>query len=258
MPRGTPWRGSDRVTEQAAVRAHPPPLREALSVWAILLGALAVLQVVGLASGFVRQVVGAAAVAAFLWAPIRPLERRGQDAHDAGWRFDRVGADLGWAALACVAVLPPFTAVFAAFLRVLPSLPANLSRAVAPYIGHAHPFVFALGPRPLDLGGRILGNAAVAFSEEFFYRGYLTMRFEERWPPRRRILGAPMGRGAVLAAALFAVGHLLEPAPWRLFVFFPALVFAWVRARTGTVVGASICHFAFNVWLLLLERASFG
>jgi len=63
---------------------------------------------------------------------------------------------------------------------------------------------------------------------------------------------------AVLAAALFALGHLLEPAPWRLFVFFPALIFAWLRARTGTIVGAAICHFIFNVTLLLLERAAFA
>lgn len=246
------------MSEQAAVRAHPPPVREAVTVWAALLGALAVLQLIGLASAFVRHVVGAAAVAGFLWAPIRPLDRRGQDAHDAGWRFERLPADLGWAALACAVILPPFTAGFAAFVRVLPALPPAWLHALAPYVGSAHPFVFAIGPRPLELGGRVLGTAAVAFSEEFFYRGYLTLRLEERWPPRIRVLGAPIGRAAVVAAALFSAGHLLEPAPWRLLVFFPALVFAWLRARTGTVIGAAICHFVFNVWLLLLERAAFG
>ena len=71
------------------------------------------------------------------------------------------------------------------------------------------------------------------------------------------ILGAPLGRAAVVAALLFALGHLLEPAPGRLAVFFPALVVAWLRARTGTIVGPAICHFIFNVWLLLLERAAF-
>ena len=116
---------------------------------------------------------------------------------------------------------------------------------------------FTLGAAPWDTIGRLLGNAAVAFAEEFFYRGYLTLRLEERWPPRMRILGAPLGRAAVLAAVLFALGHLLEPAPWRLAVFFPALIFAWLRARTGTIVGAATCHFAFNAWLLLLERAAF-
>jgi membrane protease YdiL (CAAX protease family) len=139
----------------------------------------------------------------------------------------------------------------------LPRLPPELATRLAPYVGAAHPLRFRVGPDPWDLAGRIAGNAAVAFSEEFFYRGYLTLRLEERWPPATRILGAPIGRAAMLAAALFAVGHLLEPAPWRLAVFFPALVFAWLRARTGTVVGAAVCHFVFNVWLLLLERAAF-
>ena len=91
-------------------------------------------------------------------------------------------------------------------------------------------------------------NLAVAFAEEFFYRGYMTVRFEERWGPVR---------SALTAAALFAVGHLLTPAPWRLAVFFPALLFAWLRNRTGTIVGASIAHFLSNVWLLLLERSAF-
>jgi len=36
-----------------------------------------------------------------------------------------------------------------------------------------------------------------------------------------------------------------------------ALVFAWLRARTGTVVSAAICHFVFNLFLLALESAVF-
>jgi membrane protease YdiL (CAAX protease family) len=234
------------------------PAREAFFVWLAVLASLAVLRLLGLAVPLLHQLVGAVAVAAFLWAPMRMLERRGEDARDAGWRFDRLGLDVGLALLACAVILPPFALLFAWFVDALPRLPPAQARLLAPYVGHAHALRFALGPDPLDLAGRVAGNAAVAFAEEFFYRGYLTLRLEERWPAARRILGAPMGRGAVLAAVLFALGHLLEPAPWRLFVFFPALVFAWLRARTGTVVGAAVCHFCFNVTLLLLERAAFG
>ena len=90
----------------------------------------------------------------------------------------------------------------------------------------------------------VAGNAAIAFSEEFFYRGYMTARFEERWGPVR---------SALAAAALFALGHLIQPAPWRVMVFFPALLFAFLRNRTRTIVGASIAHWMCNVWLLVLE-----
>ena len=217
------------------------------------------MQIAGLAISFFHQLLAAAAVAAFLWVPLRMLERRGQDAHDAGWRFDRLGPDVAHALLAClVSLTATFAVAFSWFAGALGSLPPSQARLLAPYVSRAHPLRFTLGPDPFETWGRIAGNAAVAFAEEFFYRGYVTLRFEERWPPARRILGAPVGLGAVLAAALFAAGHLLEPAPWRLFVFFPALVFAWLRARTQTIVGAAICHFLFNVTLLLLERAAFG
>jgi membrane protease YdiL (CAAX protease family) len=236
----------------------PSPSREAVSVWAAVMGVLVAVRIAGLVVPLLHHLVGALAVAAFLYAPVKPLERRGQDAHAAGWRFDRLGADVAWALLACALILPPFTLAFWWFVRELPRLPVEFAALLAPYVGSAHALRFTIGPNAWDLAGRIAGNAAVAFAEEFFYRGYLTLRLEQRWAPRTRILGAPLGRAAVLAAALFAVGHLLEPAPWRLAVFFPALVFAWLRARTGTIVGAALCHFAFNVWLLLLERAAFS
>jgi membrane protease YdiL (CAAX protease family) len=234
------------------------PAREAISVWAAVMGVLAAVRIAALAVPLLQQLVGALAVAAFLYAPVKLLEQRGQDAYDAGWRFDRLGTDLGWGLFACAVILPPFTLAFSWFVHELPRLPPELATRLAPYVGAAHPLRFRVGPDPWDLAGRIAGTAAVAFSEEFFYRGYLTLRLEERWPPTTCILGAPMGRAALLAAALFAAGHLLEPAPWRLAVFFPALVFAWLRARTGTVVGAAVCHFVFNVWLLLLERAAYA
>ncbi len=234
------------------------PLREGLAVWAAVLVGLASVQLLGLAIPLLHQAVGALAVAAFLYLPTLALEQRGQDAHDAGWRFDRLGHDLAWSLGACAVILPLFALAFAWFVQALPHLPGH--SLIAPYAGAGHALRFAW-PRTqqaaLDLGGKVLGNAAVAFSEEFFYRGYLTLRLEEVWPPRSRILGAKMGRAALLVAVLFALGHLLEPAPFRLAVFFPALLFAFLRARTGTVVGASICHLLCNLWLLLLEQAAY-
>ena len=95
---------------------------------------LAAVRIAGLAVPFLHQLVGALAVAAFLYAPVKPLERRGQDAHDAGWRFDRLGGDLAWALIACAAVLPPFTLAFWWFARELPRLPPQ----IASQIGRAH------------------------------------------------------------------------------------------------------------------------
>lgn len=96
----------------------------------------------------------------------------------------------------------------------------------------------------------------VALPEEVFYRGYLQSRFDRRWPPRWRFLGANVGPGLFATAALFALGHLaIDPGPQRLAVFFPALLFGWLRARTGTVVAAVVVHGASNV--LIRAVASF-
>jgi len=217
------------------------PVREAVTVWAGVIAALAAVELVSLALPPLRQFVGALVVAAFLYVPARVLEKRGLDVRDAGWRFDRWPLDLAWGLGASAVVLPLFTVAFWQFPSWLGALPEALRRLLQPYAGMAHPLHV---PVTWDFAGRVAGNAAVALSEEFFYRGYVTTRFEERWGP---------ARSALAAAALFALGHLLQPAPWRLLVFFPALLFAFLRRRTRTILGASIAHFLSNVWLLVLE-----
>lgn len=215
------------------------PVREGVLVWAAVLIALGLSRLIPISG-----LTPALAVAAFLWAPLHFLEKRGQDAHDAGWRFDRLGADLAWGLGAAAVVLPLFALCFFEFPAWLARLPVSLRALLAPYAGGVklHGVAFTW-----DMVGQIAGNAAVAFSEEFFYRGYLTLRFEEKMRPVA---------AAVWVAALFALGHLLTPAPFRLLVFFPALLFAFLRNRTRTIIGASIAHWLFNVGLLLLEAAS--
>lgn len=210
-------------------------------MWAGVILGLAAIELIGLAVPFVGGLAGAAAVAAFLYLPIRFLEKRGQDASDAGWRFDRLPLDLAWGLGASVIVLPLFTAGFWLFSGWVDRLPPALHALLGPYAGR-HPDLHV--PLTLDFAGQVAGNAAVALAEEFFYRGYMTLRFEEKMRP------VP---AALLAAALFALGHLLTPAPFRLAVFFPALLFAFLRNRTGTIAGAAICHFLCNVWLLVLQ-----
>src|SRR5690606_1514339 len=77
----------------------------------------------------------------------------------------------------------------------------------------------------------------VAIPEEFFYRGYLQTRLDEIWRPRWELWGAKLGPGWLLTCLLFAFGHSLVQFQWWHFaIFFPSLVFGWMRARTGGVV----------------------
>jgi membrane protease YdiL (CAAX protease family) len=115
----------------------------------------------------------------------------------------------------------------------------------------------AFEPRwPTDFADEVLGHLLViALPEEAFYRGYLQQAFDEARPPRWRILGARLGPGVVLASALFSVGHLLtEVHPNRLAVFFPALAFGWLRARTGGIGASVIFHALCNLFASFLAR----
>jgi len=95
----------------------------------------------------------------------------------------------------------------------------------------------------------------VALPEEVFFRGYVQSLLRERWSPRRRLLGVPFGAAHVLGSALFALIHLASvPAPERLAVFFPSLLFAWLRERTGSVVAPILFHAAANVTIRVLAR----
>jgi hypothetical protein len=115
---------------------------------------------------------------------------------------------------------------------------------------------FSLAVKPAELANEALGQVLViALPEEAFYRGYLQSRLDEVWTPRWNVLGARVGPGILAAAAIFAVGHLATvQLPARLAVFFPALLFGWLRARTGGI-GAAVCfHASCNVYSLLLGR----
>jgi membrane protease YdiL (CAAX protease family) len=143
---------------------------------------------------------------------------------------------LGWAALGCLVLFPPFWFGF--------------------LFWHSPTLAFAPAPLP-ELGQEVLGQwFGVAFPEEVFFRGYLQSALDRAWPPRRKLLGASVGLGLVVSSALFAFGHLLtEPHPTRLAVFFPSLVFGFLRARSGGVGAPIAFHAACNLFASYLGRS---
>ena len=115
------------------------------------------------------------------------------------------------------------------------------------------PFVLRAPKSPLDeVAGQLL---VVALPEEAFFRGYLQTRLDAAWGRRVRIFGAELGLGWIVSAAIFAVGHLLTtPMPARLAVFFPALLFGWLRARTGGIGAGVLFHALCNIFSATLAR----
>jgi hypothetical protein len=109
---------------------------------------------------------------------------------------------------------------------------------------------------PDELGSFALTQLlVVALPEEAFFRGYVQTRLHDRWPPTVRVLGARLDlRAWLLQAALFAAVHFVSiPHPARLAVFFPGLLFGWLRAWRGGVGAAMLLHAMSNVLAEVLE-----
>jgi membrane protease YdiL (CAAX protease family) len=146
---------------------------------------------------------------------------------------------LGWALLAMLVAFPAFW---------------------LGYLGYFQPkAAFAL-PSPAGIVDDAAGQLVViALPEEAFFRGYLQTALDRTFPPRWRLLGAPLGPGWLLSAAIFAIGHLLtDLRVARLAVFFPALLFGWLRQRTRGIGAPVVFHAACNVLSATLARGYAG
>jgi membrane protease YdiL (CAAX protease family) len=193
----------------------------------------------------------------FLGAPALAsrASRRRFDYDAAGLRFEPVGLSLAVVGGALALTWPFFfggfvflyhygcgaggPAVLRAFLRTfIPSCEIWHGWAGAS---------FRLPDRFLELA--LVQIAVIAVPEELFFRGYLWVRLEERWPARWRLFGAEIGPALLLSAVFFALGHVLvDFDPQRLAVFFPALVFGWMRARTGSIAAGVLFHALCNLF----------
>jgi membrane protease YdiL (CAAX protease family) len=96
----------------------------------------------------------------------------------------------------------------------------------------------------------------IALPEEAFFRGYLQTELEAALPPKRKLFGAGVGLALLLTSALFALGHLATDLHVnRLGVFFPSLLFGWLRTRTGGIGASVLFHAACNVFASFLAES---
>lgn len=96
----------------------------------------------------------------------------------------------------------------------------------------------------------------VALPEEAFFRGYV----QSDWIAGAKDRTSWKARwGAIVGtSAIFAVGHLATiPAAGRLAVFFPSLLFGWLRIRSGGIGLPLAFHALCNVFSALLS-AGYG
>ncbi len=230
----------NRLTSNAAL--------EAIVVWAVCFLGILMAHAMSGPAGKVAATVG------FLYLPLYASRRRGEDWAEFGFSARRLKADfvqfLGVAAV----IFPLFIAGYVAFVWLWPQLPGELTRIFTPYRVAPH-FEFRLPPRFAEW---VIDDLfVVAIPEELFYRGYIQTRLRDAWPKGRMFLGARLGPAFWLTAVLFALGHLAVFQVWRLAVFFPALLFGWMRERSNSIIGPALLHGTSNLLIKVLDASFF-
>lgn len=202
--------------------------------------ALLAAEAVGRLGGFFADNQGVITALFFLVVPWWVLRRRGLDPAVFALNADRPWRSVLWALGAGVVAFPPYILGFAAWVHVLEGVAPTWS-AVPGIRWWAYWFFVHL--------------VVVALPEEAFFRGYVQGRLAPLFTRRVRLLGVSFGGHIVVASALFALVHLVAiPAPFRLAVFFPGLLFGWLRERTGSIVAPALLHAASNVLLAALNQ----
>jgi uncharacterized protein len=227
-----------------STRAAP----EALSVWALCFAGTLVAFLAAPVLGKLVATVG------FLYLPLW-VSSRGEDWAEFGLSRRRLKADIFQFLRYGAAVFPLFVAGYLAFIYLYGALPERLLELVTPYRQVPH-FEFRWPHRFLEYA--IDNVFVVALPEELFYRGYVLTRLRDAWPQGRVLFGVKLGPAFWVTALLFALGHLAIFEVWRLAVFFPALLFAFMRERSQSIIGAALMHAASNLLILMLDANFFG
>lgn len=107
----------------------------------------------------------------------------------------------------------------------------------------------------------------IAWPEEYAYRGYLQGRLATAFGlwRRERDASAPATErqalgitpSIVATSVLFGLGHLLIPVQGvllasRASVFFPSLLFGWLRLRSGTLAASTLYHASCNMMVIII------
>ncbi len=107
---------------------------------------------------------------------------------------------------------------------------------------------FKAAPFPNLIGTVFFQILIVSLPEEFFFRGYFQSAMDSIFSKRWRVLGVYLGWGWLVTALVFAFAHSAIYFKWWHFsIFFPALLFGYLRERTGTITAPVLFHAMSNV-----------
>ena len=254
---------SDSSPVSAAPSNDAPSVREPLVVFTIAMAGVAALWLIGMVVPWVDRNLQALVAVVFLYLPTTIAWRAGKDLSAFGFTLQPIRRSVAFGLIVPAVLFPLFLLAFYVFYdvtcaphqtRLLASLaPPGICRRFLGWRAVLH-------PRLPDgfLESALAQLVVTAVPEELFFRGYLLERLERIFPPRHRVLGGGIGWALVLSSALFALGHVVViHDPRRLAVFFPGLLFGWMRSATGSIAAGAVAHAASNLYIDVLHRTFF-
>jgi membrane protease YdiL (CAAX protease family) len=230
--------------------------RHALYAWAVVAALVAGLVHVDVTLPAVGHLGSAIIAVVFLYAPMVVGKVRGEDLIDYGFHAAPVGRGLVHAGAGMLVIFPVFALGYLAIYEIACGhhefaqlVPPGMCRR---YEGLAGLHAPALTWKLLEFCAVQL--VVVALPEELFFRGFLLKLLEQRFPPKRRVLGGGIGLALVLSAAAFALIHLPKDGdPRALATFFPGLLFGWMRSATGSILASTLTHAGSNILVRFLD-----
>lgn len=230
--------------------------RDALIAWAVVAVLVTFLVRINVTLPAIGHLGSALVAVLFLYVPVFVAWRRTEDIYDYGFHTKPVKRGLVTAGVAIGVIFPIFALGYFAFYEI--ACHSDLLSHLVPrgmcsrYGGIAGLHAPAITQKLLEFCAVQL--VVVALPEELFFRGFLLGKLEQRFPPRRRILGGGVGLALVISAAMFALIHLPKDGdPRALATFFPGLLFGWMRSATGSIMASTLTHAGSNILIRFLD-----
>lgn len=110
------------------------------------------------------------------------------------------------------------------------------------------------GPAVMNVSGTLmLAVVLAAMMEELVFRGVILALADRAHAPRWNLWGAPIGIGGLAVTAAFVALHGVRPG-LLLGVAPAAILYLWLRARTGSLLAPIAAHVLWNLSVLLLHH----
>lgn len=230
--------------------------RDALIAWAVVAALVTGLVRINITLPAIGHLGSALVAVLFLYVPVFVAWRRTEDIYDYGFHTKPVARGVTTAAVAIAVIFPIFALGYFAFYEL--ACDSDLLSHLVPH-GMCSRYGGLAGLHAPALTGKLAEFCAVqlvvvALPEELFFRGFLLGKLEQRFPPKRRILGGGVGLALVISAAMFALIHLPKDGdPRALATFFPGLLFGWMRSATGSILASTLTHAGSNILIRFLD-----